>query len=118
MISSIVANNVSLPVAQSLVWYNASAGYMNALSHQASGAYIFRPNVSTPLPIFPSAVPTVTVINGELVQEVRQVWNSWLQQNVRIYNNSATVEIEITVQPMPINDNLGKELISQWTTSL
>lgn len=118
MVSSITAGNISLPVTEALLWYNASAGYMNTLSHQASGAYIFRPNSSSLYPIFPSSVPTVTVINGGLVQEVRQVWNSWLQQTVRIYNDSAAIEIEITVQPMPIDDNLGKELIAQWSTPL
>ncbi|KAG8128822.1 hypothetical protein E2320_015703 [Naja naja] len=41
--------NISLPLSQSFLWYNASVG--NTAVPQASGAYIFRPNTSKAFPI-------------------------------------------------------------------
>jgi len=105
------------------LWYNASDGYEapngGSGAQQASGAYIFRPNMTFPYPVSTSP-PTVTVIKGQhgLVTEVRQIWNSWVTQVVRLYNNTAWFETEHTVGEISISDGNGKEVVVRFNTSL
>ena len=62
--------------------------------------------------------PSFERYSGELVQEVRQVFSPWLSQVIRLYNNTNVIQIETTINPLPIDDGLGKELITQFTTDL
>ena len=41
-------------------------------------------------------------LQGQLVQEVRQVFANWSSQVYRIYNDERYVEVEWTVGPIPI----------------
>ena len=52
------------------------------------------------------------------VQECRQNYSSWLQQTIRLYNNREFIDVQTTISPMPIDDNLGKELITRFSTNL
>ena len=106
-----------LPLDQQFYWYNASVG--NNISHQASGAYIFRPNISEPFPVNKQDnVATVTLVRGPVVQEVWQVFSNFTAQIVRLYSSAEHVELEYTVGPIPFKDHLGKEVISRFTTPL
>uniref|UniRef100_A0A8C3JTX6 Alpha-mannosidase n=1 Tax=Calidris pygmaea TaxID=425635 RepID=A0A8C3JTX6_9CHAR len=108
--------SISLPVFQSFYWYNASVG--NDESLQTSGAYIFRPNSSQPIPVSSSKrVPTYLVKNA-LVQEVHQNFSSWCSQVVRLRVGQPYVELEWTVGPIPVEDGWGKEIISRFETTL
>src|SRR5262245_31262952 len=46
----------SLPITQNLYWYKAAVGDGSTSDKQASGAYIFRPNGTTPYPMTTSNV--------------------------------------------------------------
>ncbi|XP_075758546.1 lysosomal alpha-mannosidase [Pelodiscus sinensis] len=106
--------SLSLPVSQNFFWYKASIG--NDDSAQASGAYIFRPNRSEPFRV--ATVARTYLVKNKLVQEVYQNFSSWCSQVVRLYEGQAYVELEWTVGPIPINDGLGKEIISRFETPL
>jgi lysosomal alpha-mannosidase len=47
--------------------------------------------------------------------EVRQVFNSWATQTVRLYADQPFLEFEYTIGPIDISDNRGKEV---WNTGL
>uniref|UniRef100_A0A3Q1H5Q8 Alpha-mannosidase n=1 Tax=Anabas testudineus TaxID=64144 RepID=A0A3Q1H5Q8_ANATE len=98
----------SIKLTQNFYWYNASDGN-NTESNQPSGAYIFRPNSSTPFIISKTT---------SVVQEVRQWFAPWVSQVVRLYADSKALELEWTVGPLPIDDNLGKEVITRLDTSI
>lgn len=106
-----------LNVQQNFYYYNASS-VGDSQSGQASGAYIFRPNSSNPFPITKSNVPTIQVVRGNYVTEIRQTWDSWVFQVSRVYADSTSIETEGTLGPIPISDGLGKELITRFDTSL
>ncbi|XP_077183388.1 lysosomal alpha-mannosidase [Paroedura picta] len=106
--------SIVLPVSQNFFWYNASAG--NEESDQASGAYIFRPNNSAPFPI--SKGVHSYKVKTQVVQEVYQNFSSWCSQVVRLYAGQPYVELEWTVGPIPIRDDLGKEIVSRFETNL
>ncbi|XP_006900896.1 PREDICTED: lysosomal alpha-mannosidase [Elephantulus edwardii] len=103
-----------LPIRQAFFWYNASTG--NNQSAQASGAYIFRPSRSKPLPVRHWA--EIRVIKNDLVQEVHQNFSAWCSQVVRLYPGQRHLELEWTVGPIPVGDGWGKEVISRFDTLL
>jgi lysosomal alpha-mannosidase len=109
-----LAKSLSLDVSQNLLYYTAYAGK----AWPPSGAYIFRPNDSSTHPLAGSQPVQLTVIQGSQVQEVRQVFGSWGSQVVRLYAGTNHVEFEWTVGPIPIDDNVGKEVISRFSTPL
>jgi lysosomal alpha-mannosidase len=111
-----IVSKISTEVVQNFLWWNSSAGN-NVNSSQASGAYIFRPNGTSPFEINGSMVD-VSVIKGPLVTEVRQKWSSWLYQSIILYKDSPVVTFEYTVGPIPFKDGLGKEIVSRFTTNL
>ncbi|XP_041266700.1 lysosomal alpha-mannosidase [Onychostruthus taczanowskii] len=109
-----LAKGISLPVFQSFYWYNASAG--DGLSPQASGAYIFRPNASAPIPVAKRAA--THLLKTALVQEVQQNFSAWCSQVLRLRPGQPYLELEWTVGPIPVADGLGKEVISRFETPL
>jgi lysosomal alpha-mannosidase len=52
------------------------------------------------------------------VQEVQQIWNPWCKQVTRLYQGVAHIEFEPTIGPIDISDNLGKEVVSRFSTDL
>ncbi|KAL4648547.1 lysosomal alpha-mannosidase [Arapaima gigas] len=104
-----------IQLTQNFYWYNASDG--NSVdSNQPSGAYIFRPNSSSPI-IISRKAKTYSVKNS-VVQEVQQQFSPWVSQVVRLYWGSRQLELEWTVGPVPVGDNLGKEIITRLDTSI
>ena len=52
------------------------------------------------------------------VQTALIVYNQWCSQEVRLYDQANTVEIEWIVGPIPIEDGLGKEIILRYDTDI
>ncbi|KAJ1295938.1 hypothetical protein BS78_01G260800 [Paspalum vaginatum] len=107
-------SGVDLPIQQSFLWYRSSEG--DTADSQASGAYIFRPDGNTPTTIS-SPVP-LKVIRGPLVDEVHQQFSSWIYQITRLYKNKEHAEVEYTVGPIPVDDDIGKEIITRLTANM
>ncbi|GIY01663.1 lysosomal alpha-mannosidase, partial [Caerostris darwini] len=61
---------------------------------------------------------TITLVNGSVVQEIHQVFNPWLSQVIRLYKNSENVELKWIVGPIPVQDEVGKEIITRFDTDL
>ncbi|KAK9926543.1 hypothetical protein M0R45_023768 [Rubus argutus] len=83
---------------------------------QASGAYIFRPNGT--YPIKSEGQVSFTVLRGPLLDEVHQRINSWIYQVTRIYREKEHAEIEFTIGPIPVDDGIGKEIVTKISTSM
>ncbi|KAL4366626.1 hypothetical protein GQ457_05G012270 [Hibiscus cannabinus] len=105
---------VDVPVQQSYLWYGSSIGDFG--DPQASGAYIFRPTGSPPTVVARSLPLKVT--RGPLVDEVHQQFNEWIYQVTRLYKDKEHAEIEFTIGPIPIDDGVGKEIITQLTANM
>ncbi|KAK9129463.1 hypothetical protein Sjap_009950 [Stephania japonica] len=104
---------VEIPVQQSYMWYGSSGGDADP---QASGAYIFRPNGSPPVPI--SRKVPLKIVRGPIVDEVYQEFNSWIYQVIRLYKDKEHAEVEYTVGPIPTDDGVGKEVITRITANM
>jgi len=134
-------SGLSTDLAVSWGWYNSSVGGCTPedssadkrCDGQQSGAYMFRPNSSTFF--YPGAprVPTLTVVQGDLVTEVYQTFSEWATHVVRLVKGAAYVEFEWTAGPIPIDtpwlpaaisddgktryDRWGKELVMKYTST-
>jgi lysosomal alpha-mannosidase len=59
-----------------------------------------------------------TCIKAENVQTAVIVFNDWASQEISLYDEGESVEVEWTVGPIPINDNIGKEIILRYDTDI
>ncbi|XP_017075078.2 lysosomal alpha-mannosidase [Drosophila eugracilis] len=59
-----------------------------------------------------------TVYEGSLVKEVHQRQNDWISQVIRIYEGVNRVEFEWLVGPIPIDDKLGSEFVTNFKSGI
>nr|CAD7587762.1 unnamed protein product [Timema genevievae] len=116
LVRSISINGTDLPLQQSLLYYSGYFGDDKVPVNTSSGAYVFRPNSSEPVTITENVA--VRVLKGPLVEEVHQVYSEWASQVIRVYKEENHVEFEWLVGPIPVNDGVGKEPVSRFTTDL
>lgn len=89
-------------------------------STQPSGAYILRTQEpkEQPTPVQLNKPVELRVEQGELVTEVYQRFSDWAVQVIRIKKDSPLIEVEYTVGAVPIEDGIGKEVISRISSEL
>ncbi|XBJ15295.1 hypothetical protein VPH35_007214 [Triticum aestivum] len=58
------------------------------------------------------------VIRGALVDEVHQQFSPWIYQVTRLYKDKEHAEVEYTIGPIPVNDGIGKEVITRLTANM
>ncbi|CDP17307.1 unnamed protein product [Coffea canephora] len=111
-------NMVKSSLEQSYSYYVGDDGTKDVapVVPQASGAYVFRPNSTFPIQS-QEKIP-ITVLRGPLFDEVHQSVTSWIYQITRVYKEKQHAEVEFIVGPIPINDGLGKEVVTQLTTTI
>ncbi|XP_077246592.1 alpha-mannosidase-like isoform X2 [Tasmannia lanceolata] len=100
---------VDIPIQQSYLWYGSSTG--DVQDPLSSGAYVFRPIGSLP-GIVSRSVP-LKIVRGPLVDEVHQNFSSWIYQVTRLYRGKDYAEVEFTIGPVPLDDGIGKEVITR-----
>jgi lysosomal alpha-mannosidase len=59
-----------------------------------------------------------TCIKGETTQTAIIVFNDWASQEITLHDDSKAVEVQWTVGPIPIDDNVGKEIILRYDTNI
>ncbi|KAF7801853.1 alpha-mannosidase [Senna tora] len=116
-------NQVTASVEQSYSYYSGNDG--TDKDPQASGAYVFRPNDS--ITIKSDHQTPLTVLRGPVLDEIHQHLNPWISQITRIFKGKEHAEVEFTVGyllllinigPIPVDDGIGKEIITQITTTM
>jgi hypothetical protein len=115
-IKQLSTSNVTLNVTQTWGYYtsfNATSDQKREDDTQNSGAYIFRP--STPeqqLHILKAMKARFyhTSVGMEVHVEYEQ---PWIRTATRILSGLPYVEVEYTVGPIPIDDGIGKEVVTR-----
>ncbi|XP_053694119.1 lysosomal alpha-mannosidase isoform X2 [Sabethes cyaneus] len=113
-LSTITAHGGSHRLRQTFVYYEGAIGNNVEWRNRSSGAYIFRPNGTEK---YVSDSVLLRVFKGNVVQEVHQVFNEWISQVVRVYADENHVEFEWLVGPIPVEDGIGKEVVSRFYTA-
>jgi lysosomal alpha-mannosidase len=83
--------------------------------YQASGAYIFRPQTTEPDCL---TVANFSLYTGKQFYEVRQIFNKYISQTIRLYFNLNYFIADWQVGPIDVNDKVGKEIIVKYETDL
>lgn len=104
-------HDLRITLSQEFQYYASYAGH-----DQASGAYVFRPASDKATGV--SECPAFEVYDGENVVELRQTWSPWVQQTYRLYKDAKHVEVEWTVGPIPMDDQIGKEVITKYSSDI
>ncbi|XP_050392996.2 lysosomal alpha-mannosidase [Patella vulgata] len=112
--------NISVNMTQEFRYYYGFDGNDSKDELQPSNSYIFRPNGTQSYNCSTPSLTTKTYYTepGELVQELHQTFSPWATQTIILYENARFAEFQWTVGPIPIDDKLGKEVISKFTTDL
>ncbi|CAF4058122.1 unnamed protein product [Rotaria sp. Silwood2] len=103
-------------VSQGLYWYPSYPGNGSGPDSQASGAYIFRPWSQEPSPANDSK--TIICTLTETIQSALIIYNDWASFEVSLHPGSLTIDVEWTIGPVAINDNIGKEVIMRYDTDI
>ena len=106
---------VSTPISQVYCIYKSMAGNNSDGEFQASGAYIFRPESSDCERL---SVTKYSATQGYIVNEIHQVFNEWISQTIRLYKERRHVEVEWMVGPINVTDQIGREVVIKFETSL
>ncbi|KRT80854.1 glycoside hydrolase, partial [Oryctes borbonicus] len=117
LLSSVTLNGDRLEVSQNFMFYNGANGSNTQEVYRASGAYIFRPANVTPAALSLSNTVTYTSYSTDFVDEVHQIFNSWIRQIIRVYKNENYIEFDWLVGPIATINDLGVEVITRFTTN-
>ncbi|KAK6912903.1 Glycoside hydrolase family 38, N-terminal domain [Dillenia turbinata] len=107
-------SSVTACAEQAYFYYSGHDG--NDSDHQASGAYVFRPNGI--FAIKPVNQASLSVMRGLILDEVHQQLNPWIYQITRVYKGKEHAEVEFSVGPIPVDDGIGKEIVTRITTAM
>ena len=112
-------SGVSVDLSQEWGFYTSFDSYRNpGKGDQNSGAYIFRP--SEPNETITQIKPkSATFHQSELITEITVEFEQpWVRQTMRLLDNKNYIEVEYTVGPIPINDGIGKEVVTRFSSGI
>lgn len=102
-------------VGQELLYYRGMKGNNTRFEFRASGAYIFRPDGPT-VPVG-SVTRLVSFVDPEGLIEVHQYVAAWATVIFRLHKDQPDfVELDWIIGPIPIDDGIGKEVVSRFTS--
>ncbi|KAG7295686.1 hypothetical protein JYU34_021969 [Plutella xylostella] len=97
-------------VAQNFFYYSQTTAPVH------SGAYSFRPGSVDAVTVSHKA--SIHTIRGPIVKEIRQRFSDWVSQVIRLYRGEEFVELEWVIGPVPLGTDLGKEVVSRFSTNI
>jgi lysosomal alpha-mannosidase len=110
-------DNKVLSLSQSFHYYKGMPGDNRDANHRASGAYVFRPDGGL-ISLGEKLESQLYNFSNKKITEVHQNWTPWLKQVIRVDEDQDYVELDWVVGPIPVDDYIGKEIISKFNSSL
>lgn len=117
LLSGISIDGDESELAQNFFYYTGATMNNQVYENRSSGAYIFRPAPNTLETIIANDVQ-ISVVRGDLCDEVHQIFSDWISQVVRIYKTVRHIEFEWLVGSIDVSDNVAKEIVSRFTTNI
>ncbi|XP_054159740.1 lysosomal alpha-mannosidase-like [Oppia nitens] len=111
-LKSITINGKIYKLNQSFKWYKSIGGQPGK---EDSGSYNFCPDGMA------RDYPQQSLISRHTdngVHELNQQFSDYIHQTVRTYEDRDYIEFDWTVGSIPVNDNLGKEIITRFESDL
>lgn len=116
LVEHIVRNGVKSAFRQNFYYYEGMKGYNYNPSNRASGAYIFRPARNERIAV--NNFAEISIYKGKNVTEIHQVFTPWVSQTIRLYSNDENIEFIWQVGPIPVDEWLGKEVVTVYETDI
>ena len=114
--TTLAAHGVSHPFSQSFGYYQSAEG-----DNGNSNSYTFQVKNNTGFNPVSSAAPQLQVYRAATVQMLQQTWGDWLSQTWRLYSDgleSAAIDVEWTVGPIPFADGIAREVVTRYVTDI
>jgi lysosomal alpha-mannosidase len=100
LLQEVILNGQTVKVAQEFLYYEGFVGDNEEPKNRSSGAYIFRP-VPDKDAVVVAEKAQVKIFKGQIVAEAQQIFNEWVSQTIRIYDQENLIEFEWLVGPIP-----------------
>ncbi|KAF7495939.1 Lysosomal alpha-mannosidase [Sarcoptes scabiei] len=118
LITAIEKEKQSIKFNQSFQYYRGANDFA-----RNSGAYIFRPQEQHTFPVINDSRSIEAFLYQDkahgLIQEVHQIFkNSFIEQIIRVDKFKDYIEFDYIVGPIPVDDEIGKEIVSRFETDL
>jgi len=101
---------------QKFAYYIGMSGDNSAWEKRASGAYVFRPNGT--LQSFDKLNIAPVIQTTPSMTEVHTKTSDYVSSTIRVHKSLPYIEIDYVVGPIPVDDKLGKEVVSLFKTDL
>ena len=113
-----LSTGTTLPIVQDWCLYQANQG--DAVDSAASGAYIFRPatNQSCQRPCDGYASTARLVHQSQNLTIIERRVCSWIIERLLLGATDHTLRHQFTVGPVPIDGDVGREVMSRFRTTL
>jgi lysosomal alpha-mannosidase len=111
-LKSITINGKTHTLRQSFKYYNSVSGVKNM---EDSGSYQFCPNGTAH--DF-GAQKLISKFSSGSVHELHQQFSDYVTQTVRTYEDEDYIEFDWIVGPLPIDDDIGKEIVTRFESDL
>ncbi|CAH2056095.1 unnamed protein product, partial [Iphiclides podalirius] len=103
-------DGVKIMISQNFYYYSQTQQPLQ------SGAYSFRPSKNRPIPVTEKV--SYHAVRGSLIKEIRQRFSDWATQVIRLYRGEEFIELEWIIGPIPVGNDLGKEVVSILKTNI
>ena len=99
-------NGKEYPLKQSFKFYKSN--------HDSSYQFCSEGSV---VDIDPKSAKLESIYSNGSVHEIKQRWNDWISQTIRVYEDQEYIEFDWTVGHIPVDDGIGKEIITRYETN-
>jgi len=112
----VLADGTEVKFEHDYKYYYGMNGDNSKTEKRASGAYIFRNNGT--VRDFVRQNSQVKILNKKNLDEVHVKINDYVAEVIKVHKNLPYIEFDWTIGPIPVDDLLGKEIITTFKTDL
>ncbi|PZC70927.1 hypothetical protein B5X24_HaOG214601 [Helicoverpa armigera] len=116
LLSIALSNGVSISFDIQLCYYVSDDPTKLGTDKKKPGPYIFRP--MDPQPLLISDNLEAKVLKSDIVEELQIKFSNYAGVTLRLYKGLPTIELDWIVGPIPVYDDLGKEIFIRYVTDL
>ncbi|XP_050359941.1 lysosomal alpha-mannosidase-like [Nymphalis io] len=111
-----LSNAVNITLDLQFYFYVSDDPIQLNTTKRSPGAYIFRPMDNQPEPIIDNF--ETKIYKSYILQEIHSRYSDYASFVLRLYKDSPVVEVDWIVGPVPVSDNLGKDVFIRYMTDL
>ncbi|CAH0698345.1 unnamed protein product [Spodoptera exigua] len=116
LLNILLSNGVNVTFDIQFCYYVSDDPEKLGTTKKRPGAFIFRPMDSQPILV--SDIYDVKILKTDIVEEIQIRYAEYAGISLKLYKGLPTIEADWVVGPIPIADELGKEIFVRYVTDL